>query len=47
MEFILKKGFLECCDEIAYNEILKCTYKDLIIDSDRYSDRVECDVFNP
>jgi hypothetical protein len=35
-----------CNDELAYREILNCTNKDLVLDSDRYWDGVECEVFN-
>jgi hypothetical protein len=36
---------MECYDEVAGMEILKCTNNDLVLDSDRYWDVVECEVF--
>jgi hypothetical protein len=31
---------VECNDEVDHKEILKCTNKDLVLDSDRYFDGV-------
>ena len=40
------RSMVQCYDKVAYKEILKCTNKDLVLDSDRYWDGVECEVFN-
>ena len=44
--FFKTRRVVECYDEVAYKEILKCTNKDLILDSDRYWDGADCEVFD-